>query len=254
MCHMSGNERNNFIDPQIIFEDESILIINKPSGWVVNNAKTVKNTPTIQTWVRETQDFEISNSDEYRSGIVHRLDKETSGVLILAKKKKAFENIQKQFKTRKVKKTYIALLHDKLVPGKGEINVPVGRLPWRKDRFGVLAGGRQSQTSYKVIKYLENNKNDVYSLTEFYPKTGRTHQIRIHSKHLHHPIVSDEFYAGRKRSRSDRQWCPRMFLHAYKINFLHPETRARVEYKAELHEDLQKSLEKLSVISGSDPV
>lgn len=227
--------------PKVIFEDESILIINKPAGWVVTNDKTNKAS-TIQDWLAKNFKFEIFNLKECRNGIVHRLDKETSGVLIIAKTKEAFENIQKQFKDRIVKKTYIALVHDKLVPMEGEIDVEIGRLPWRRDRFGVLAGGRQSKTFYKVQKYLQDKDKFFYSLVEFYPQTGRTHQIRVHSKHLHHPIVSDEFYAGRKRSRSDKKWCPRLFLHAYKISFIHPVTKDTVNFEADLHEDLQQAL------------
>jgi len=239
---MSEDPRDRIDTPQIIFEDNQLLILNKPSGWVVNDANTVKHNLIIQNWIKKNIKSEISNLAEFRSGIVHRLDKETSGVLIVAKTKLAFAKLQKQFKDRIVKKTYIALLHGRLIPEEGEIDAPVGRLPWRKDRFGVLAGGRESRTNYKVQKYLLDDEDNEYTLSEFYPHTGRTHQIRIHAKHLHHPVVADEFYAGRKRSRQSRKWCPRLFLHASKIDFVHPKTNKRVNYEAELHSDLKQAL------------
>jgi len=102
------------MDPKIIFEDDSLMILEKPSGWIVNEAATTKETPVIQTWIAKKYDFETAKSKEYRSGIVHRLDKETSGILIIAKTKEAFANIQGQFKKRDVQKKYCALAHGKL--------------------------------------------------------------------------------------------------------------------------------------------
>ncbi len=230
--------------PKVIFQDESLFVIDKPSGWIVNEATTTGNQLVLQSWLSK-MDYPLAGSREYRSGIVHRLDKETSGILLVAKTKDAFENLQKQFKERKVEKTYTALVHGKVEPEVGEIKAPVGRLPWRRDRFGVLPGGREAITKYKVlsIKYLVSNKHKKeFSLLELYPKTGRTHQIRIHLKHLGHPIVSDEFYAGRKTARADRVWCPRLFLHASSIKFTHPISDQKLEFKSELASDLQEAL------------
>ena len=179
-----------------------------------------------------------------RHGIVHRLDKETSGVMIVAKTKEAFEKLQAEFKSREVHKTYIALVHGKLEPLEGNITVPVGRLPWRRDRFGVVAGGRNSETDYKVLQFFPGN-NAGHTLVEFYPKTGRTHQIRIHCKYIKHAIVADEFYAGRKTARNDRKWCPRLFLHAASIKFIHPVSGKPVEFKSDLPIDLKEVLSKL---------
>lgn len=229
--------------PKIIFEDESLFVIDKPSGWIVNEATTTKGQPVLQTWLKEF-DYPLSDNPDFRYGIVHRLDKETSGVMLVAKTKEAFEKLQSEFKNREVEKTYIALVHGKL-EGEGEIEAEVGRLPWRRDRFGILPGGRQSKTEYKAIKFYPEERGG-YTLVEFYPKTGRTHQIRIHAKHIGHALVSDEFYAGRKTARNDRKFCPRMFLHAKSIKFIHPRTKKMIEFTSELPGDLQKVLDLFS--------
>jgi len=235
---------NVFMEPKIIFQDDSFFVVDKPSGWITNDADTIKDQPTVQTWIRENFDYLLKGNSEYRDGIVHRLDKETSGILLIAKTKEAFEKLQLEFKNREVEKTYIALLHGKVEPTEGEINVTVGRLPWRRDRFGVFAGGRESKSLYKVLNFYPGN-NAGHSLVEFYPKTGRTHQIRIHAKYIGHAIVADEFYAGRKTARNDRKWCPRLFLHAASIKFIHPETGKGVKYSSELPNDLRLVLDKL---------
>ncbi|KKR70905.1 MAG: Pseudouridine synthase, partial [Candidatus Woesebacteria bacterium GW2011_GWA2_40_7b] len=140
-------------------------------------------------------------------------------------------------------KSYIALLHGR-VEREGKVDVPIGRLPWRRDRFGVLNGGRESVTLYKVLKFYPGN-NAGHSLVEFYPKTGRTHQIRVHAKHIGHAVVADEFYAGRKTARNDRIWCPRLFLHASGIKFIHPESGKEVEFKSKLPPEIQQVLQNL---------
>ncbi len=237
------------MEPKIIFEDESVLVIDKPSGWIVNDAATTTSQPVVQTWLRKNFKYPIAETSVLRSGVVHRLDKETSGLLLVAKTKEAFENLQKQFKNREVNKTYIAMVHGKVEPKEGEIKAPVGRLPWRRDRFGVLPGGREAVTRYKVLEYFSNIQHQnlasslqhpaSFSLLELYPQTGRTHQIRVHLKHIGHPIVSDEFYAGRKTARNDRKWCPRLFLHASKISFIHPQSGKKIEFESPLPADLE---------------
>ncbi len=232
--------------PNIIFEDKYIFILDKPSGWIVNSAVTTKEQPVIQDWLRDNFLFEISKNNDLRSGIVHRLDKETSGLLIVAKTEVAFRELQRQFKEREVSKTYKTLVHGKLSLKEGTVEVPVGRLPWRRDRFGIVAGGRDSKTDYRLINLFKKD-NDYFSLVECFPKTGRTHQIRIHMKHINHPVVGDSFYAGRKTARNDREWCPRLFLHAEKISFLHPISAERVEFKSDLPNDLNRVLKNLSL-------
>lgn len=228
------------MEPKIIYQDTSLFVIDKPAGWITNEAGTTTSQPVMQTWIRNNFEYPLKGDRETRDGIVHRLDKETSGVLVVAKTKEAFENLQAQFKNREVKKTYIALLHGHL-EAEGQIKVSIGRLPWRRDRFGVLSGGRESVSEYKVIEFIKGERGG-YSLVEFYPKTGRTHQIRIHAKHIGHAIVSDEFYAGRKTARNDRKWCPRLFLHASSIKFTHPATGKGVKFSSDLPDELKNAM------------
>jgi 23S rRNA pseudouridine1911/1915/1917 synthase len=230
-------------DIKIIFEDEDFLIINKPSGITVNRADTTKDELTLQDFLDKKDPLDESldkETDFYqRHGIVHRIDKETSGILIVAKNLESFLNLQSQFKERKVSKTYIALVHGRVEPDEGDINVPVGRLPWNRKRFGVLAGGKEAITHFKVIeKY-----NKQFTLLELSPKTGRTHQIRVHLKYFNHPIFGDFLYAGRKTSRDDRKILDRFFLHAKKITFFHPRTGKSVSFEAELPYELKTALD-----------
>ena len=233
-------------NPKIIFEDESLFVIEKPAGWITNSSSTTTDQPVLQKWLEENFHSEagylypLAGDQLMRSGIVHRLDKETSGILLIAKTKEAFESLQSQFKERKIEKTYIALLHGR-IDKDGKVEALVGRLPWRRDRFGVIPNGRESVSEYKVLNFYPGN-NAGHSLVEFNPKTGRTHQIRIHAKHIGHAIVADEFYAGRKTARNDRKWCPRLFLHAASIKFTHPVTGKEMEFKSDLPEELQAVL------------
>lgn len=243
------------IDPKILYEDHDIVVIDKPAGVVVNQSDTSAASTTVQEWARDKFKIQNSNSQdsefESRGGVVHRLDKETSGILILAKNEEAFTKLQSQFKDRTIKKTYIALCHGKISPQEGEIDVPIGRLPWNRTKFGMLAEGRESKTLYKVLSYkklvLPKEEEDL-SLVEVYPQTGRTHQIRVHMRHINHPIFSDELYAGRKMSKRDRKLLPRHFLHANKISFLHPVSGERISLEAELPKDLNDFLEQLKAV------
>ena len=253
------------MEPKVIFEDSEILVLDKPAGMIVNKSDTTKGEITVQDWVEEkilrykdtgilgdkkekSPNILISQypniSDfEGRAGIVHRLDKETSGILLAAKTPEVFENLQKQFKDRIVKKTYTALTHGKVEPSEGEINVPVGRLPWNRKRFGVLAAGREAVTKYKTIDNLQFTiNNEPLTLLELYPKTGRTHQIRVHLQYFHHPIFADHLYAGRKTGRNDRKVLPRIFLHASKISFFGPKTGELVTFESPLPDQLKHFL------------
>lgn len=245
MCKMREEKREVVNTPKVLLDNKDFMVIDKPAGWIVNDAKTAKGQPIIQGWLNKF-DYPIAKSHDLRAGIVHRLDKETSGCLIIAKTEKAFYALQAEFKDRVVKKRYVALVHGTPEPDHGEVNAPIGRLPWRRDRFGVLAEGRDAKTNYKVIiKYKD------YSLVEFSPYTGRTHQIRVHAKYLGTPVVSDIFYAGRKTARKDRAFCPRLFLHAKYINFLDPESGDRVEVESPLPQELKKALSSLEKVSSN---
>ncbi|MBI5620343.1 RluA family pseudouridine synthase [Candidatus Gottesmanbacteria bacterium] len=264
----------------ILYEDDALLVINKPAGLVVNRAQSVK-TETVQEWVEDylkirnpkseirnkynIQNINVQNNFEFiqRAGIVHRIDKETSGILLIAKTPEAFIELQRQFKAREIKKTYLAIVHGKLVPEEGEINAPIDRLPWNPQRFGVMPGGKESVTRYKVSVVIPATelasrslrrsgpgsrekkgwipgqaRNDM-SLVELYPETGRTHQIRVHLKYINHSIVGDYLYAGRKTSRDDRAGdAPRVMLHAWKISFIHPGTRKLLAIESPIPDDM----------------
>jgi 23S rRNA pseudouridine1911/1915/1917 synthase len=230
------------MDIPILYEDEQIVVIDKPSGVVCNRAETVKSE-TLQDWMVASGRV-AESSDPYfreRSGLVHRLDKETSGVMVLAKTPESFVELLRQFKERQVSKEYIALTHGIWKTQAGEISLPIARRRDNRQLMGVREDGRESITGYRVVdeykvwQFPKELKVDDrgyigFSLVAFLPKTGRMHQIRVHSKQLGHPLVGDADYAGRKRSREDRKWAPRVMLQAQTIEFTHPQTKERVKF------------------------
>jgi 23S rRNA pseudouridine1911/1915/1917 synthase len=236
------------MDCRILFEDDALLVVDKPAGMVVNRAETVQGE-TVQDWIEKNRGGKYEGSDDFalRSGTVHRIDKETSGILLSAKTPEAFVALQAQFKERSVHKTYLALVHGKLVPSTGSVNAPVGRLPWNREQFGIVPGGKDAVTGYKTIRMLTFTTPDGeaigYSVVELYPETGRTHQIRVHMKYLGHPLLGDYLYAGRKTSRDDRVWAPRVMLHAWKLSCTHPVTRQPVEFTAPIPPDMESLLQ-----------
>jgi 23S rRNA pseudouridine1911/1915/1917 synthase len=278
---------------QVIFEDQDLLVINKPPGVVVNRAETV-GEPTIQDWMMAylAQSSEASSSAtqavsqenwqalipadfqaEYgtpevifseRQGIVHRLDKETSGALLLAKNPGSLVALLKQFKDHQVKKTYQCLVHGKFSVSQDVISLPMGRASHDRKQFAVRSDGREAITEYRVEKFYPQLDSDKlkalpqakgqniakkikmyqgFSLVTCLPKTGRTHQIRVHLAHLRHPLVGDKVYAGKKRQALDHLWCQRHFLHASELTFTHPRTHERVTVNAPLPQDLQAALD-----------
>jgi 23S rRNA pseudouridine1911/1915/1917 synthase len=247
---------------KILYQDEDLMVIGKPAGVTVNRADTV-GEKTIQDWAEKRilnteyriqnkkyrmdhSEFSIQNSVFYaRSGIVHRLDKETSGCLIIAKTPQAFADLQRQFKHREVNKEYLALVHGQVEPALGAIRVPLSRSRFDRQKFAVSPGGRISETSYQVVSLLTIH-NSLFTLLKLFPTTGRTHQIRVHLKYFGHPIVADAKYAG-KRAAADRSWCPRLFLHAAKIIFFHPTNKHVTTVVAPLPEDLKAATTKLSI-------
>jgi 23S rRNA pseudouridine1911/1915/1917 synthase len=243
----------------IVYEDDDLLLVDKPAGITVNRAETTKAELTVQDWAEEHIGIDKDNIpvnkkfgeegwdpklDFYsRGGVVHRLDKETSGILILAKNPDAFVELLKQFRERTVKKVYLAFAHGLITPEEGEITIPVGRLPWNRNKFGILPGGRESKSLYKVLEvYNDTKTKEKFSLVEMYPQSGRTHQIRVHLKYMNHPIFADFLYAGRKTSRSDRKVLPRVFLHASKVTFQHPKNHEEVTFAAPLPQELTECL------------
>lgn len=251
-CVCPAKKRNTVIDLPILLEDESLLVIEKPAGVVVNRAENVTE-PTVQDWAVEKLGIRNKESgirDEEKSfydraGIVHRLDKETSGILLLAKTPEIFADLQQQFFQRTVQKTYLTLVHGAVAAEHGTVNAPVGRLPWNRRKFGVLPDGREAVTEYHRMQIYHDHTH-TYTMLQAFPHTGRTHQIRIHLKHAGHSIVADELYSGRHLYAEDTVWCPRLFLHAARIRFQHPVHKTPVAIESPLPHDLQDALNRLS--------
>lgn len=258
------------MDIPILYEDSEIVVIDKPSGVVCNRSETIKEETLQDWWDREYKDTRVQPSPDLgegdtiqglnpciyfleRSGLVHRLDRETSGAMVMAKTVGAFVSLLKQFKEHSVQKEYLALTHGYWEAKEGEINLPLGRRRDDRKKFGVREDGRESVTHYEVVKefrtwefpreFKVDDRGYVgFSLVSFKPKTGRTHQIRVHAQKLGHPLVGDRDYAGRKRSREDRKWCKRVMLQADKLEFSHPGTGERVKFEsrdAELKQTIQ---------------
>lgn len=236
---MRPEKRELKLTPRVVFEDKTLLVIDKPAGLVVNRLENRKET-CLQDWLENYLRLKDGGIGD-RAGIVHRLDKETSGLIVVAKTEAAFKALQKQFKQREVEKQYLALVHGRVVPKKGTIAVAISRSPFDRKKFGVFLGGKESKTDYQTKKEYQG-----YTLLELRPKTGRTHQLRVHLKHINYPIVADEKYGGRKRARDDRKWCPRQFLHAAFLSFTHPATGRKVDFYSTLPADLEKCLAKMS--------
>ncbi|MBN1263240.1 MAG: RluA family pseudouridine synthase [Candidatus Pacebacteria bacterium] len=236
--------------PEVVYQDRHFLVLNKPAGLIVNRAKSVKG-PTLQDWIE--QNFSLEENRENldfikRSGLVHRLDKDTSGLILVARTAGDFKRLQALFKKRKIKKRYLALVHGQL-PCRGRIEIPIGRNPYQRGRFRVTFSGKKALTDYETLRIYQKSKRnkELFSLLALFPSTGRTHQLRVHLKHLHRPIVADPFYVGRKTYREDQSWCPRLFLHASDLRFRHPETGRKVFFSINLPETLRKVLKELSV-------
>ncbi len=174
---------------------------------------------------------------EERPGLVHRLDKETSGVMVVARTLKAYHHLQHQFKIKEVNKRYFGLVWGKMSQNKGRITWSIGRHPKHGERISVKTRKpRSAETLYTVLQEFKE-----YTLLEIQPITGRTHQIRVHLAASGHPIVGDRRY-GRRMIKGD---CPHLFLHAHQLSFIHPEKNMRVEFTSPLPEDLKKFLKKI---------
>jgi 23S rRNA pseudouridine1911/1915/1917 synthase len=234
------------MEPVILYEDDQLMVIDKPAGMVVNNSTTTKSL-TVQDWfLQRNPDLKNYLEMEFgqKGGVVHRLDKETSGIMLLAKIPAAYEGLKSQFVERKVKKEYVALAHGLFREKEGIISEPITRNPKSFGKF-VVGGdlARTAVTEWKVEE--EYSQPEKLTYVRLFPMTGRTHQLRVHLKHLGHPIVGDELYVGRRILEVDRGWCPRMFLHACKITFLNPEDGRAMEFLAGLPRELEEVRQKL---------
>ncbi len=221
----------------ILYEDDDLLVIDKPAGMVVHPAPGHTSGTLVNAILYHCPDLRGVGGVE-RPGIVHRLDKDTSGLILVAKHDRAHRELQRQFKEREIEKAYLALVEGHLQPKEGRIEAPIGRDKRHRKRMAVIRDGREAVTEYRVIAYY-----DDYTLVEVYPLTGRTHQIRVHFAFIGHPLVGDTVY-GRRKQRL-KPWLKRQFLHAHRLRFRLPRTGEWVEFTSPLPEDLQAVLDKL---------
>ena len=223
------------IPVKILYEDADLLVIDKPAGLTVHPAPGHFSHTLVNAVLSHLNEIE-DEGDITRPGIVHRLDKDTSGVMLVAKNNVALANLADQFKARTVKKTYITLVKGILRPDKGVIDAPIGRDSGDRKKMAVTgeSRGRAARTNYRVIRYVGKN-----SLLEIMPETGRTHQIRVHLAAIGYPVFGDITY-GKKSAFLNRQ-----FLHAHKIGFNLPATGKWVEFESPLPEDLEQVLQEL---------
>lgn len=242
----------------ILYEDEDIIAVNKPAGMVVHPGAG-NATGTLANAILAHAPGIAGVGDSTRPGIVHRLDKETSGIVLLAKNLNAYNALQKQFKSRVIKKQYMALCVGVLTPLRGVINKPIGRDPAHRQRMAIVADGRESVTHYAVAEVyrvveapshessggLTIPKGAVYSYVHVRPSTGRTHQIRVHLASMGFPIVGDALYGATRIDALSRDLTPRHLLHAGELGFELPSTGKWLTLYAPLPADMRRIIDLL---------
>jgi len=218
----------------IVFENDDLIVVNKPAGMVVHPAAGHSSGTLVNAVLGYEPDIEGIGGEE-RPGVVHRLDKETSGLILLAKNERAHRWLQDQFRLRKVEKTYLALVDGKPPTPSGRVEAYIGRDPSHRKRMAIVSEsrGREAISEYKTVENFTN-----HTLLEFHPLTGRTHQIRLHCAFLGCPIVGDEVY-GRKKPSVEIN---RHFLHAYRLKIVLPGEKDQRTFDAPLPQELQRVL------------
>lgn len=226
----------------VVFENDDLMIVNKPAGMVVHPAAGHSSGTLVHAALAHAPELE-GIGGEQRPGIVHRLDKDTSGLIIVAKNERAHRWLQDQFRLRKVHKTYIALLDGKPPTVTGRVEAEIARDPAHRKQMAVVPDGRgrEAATEYRVIEQFPK-----HTLVEAYPLTGRTHQIRLHMAFLKCPIVGDTLYGHKHKSVE----IDRHFLHAAKISLVLPGEKAERTFTAELPDELRSILEQLRQSKG----
>jgi 23S rRNA pseudouridine1911/1915/1917 synthase len=241
------------IEPQniplrIIYEDEHMIVLNKQAGLIVHPARGYKNNTLVNGLVYYAQNISTVG-ESFRPGIVHRLDKNTTGVMVVAKTDTAHWRISKQFELRTTQKSYLAICHGIPELNADRINQPLGIHPRYREKYAIRPDGKEAVTFYEVLEKFRG-----YSLIKASPKTGRTHQIRVHLAYIRHPIVADDMYGGAvvypwqiedRPAAVEEPLLARCALHAWKLEFNHPETGKRMTFEAPLQDDMQRFLDNL---------
>ncbi len=217
---------------KIVYEDSVVIVIDKPAGLVVHPTLDHPSGTVVNALINHLGKQE--ESDSLRPGVVHRLDKDTSGLLVLGKTTAATDNLKKQFKDRLVSKNYLALVSGVVEKEKGVIEAPIARHPKFRSKFTVSADGRAAVTEYSVARRFKNA-----TLVLLKPLTGRTHQLRVHLASFGHPIIGDKLYGG-------KMLLNRQFLHASYLSFSHPVRNVKLEFESSLPDDLEKYLATLT--------
>jgi 23S rRNA pseudouridine1911/1915/1917 synthase len=256
--HIPAPEPVNFepepIPLQILYQDSHIIVINKQPGIVVHPAPGHRNGTLVNALLYHCPDLGAIGG-EIRPGIVHRLDKDTTGAMVVAKRADSQEELARQFKAREVRKKYLALVYGDVKSDTGEIKLPIGRHPVDRKRMSVTTRkGRTAETAWKVRERYKGA-----TLLELILKTGRTHQIRVHCTAMGHPIVGDQVYHSRKWLKdinrfpsgdsssmtAQLQAIPRQMLHAWRLGFTHPHSGKEMTFEAPIATDMETVIEKL---------
>jgi 23S rRNA pseudouridine1911/1915/1917 synthase len=231
---------------EVIYEDDTVAVVNKPAGLVVHPAAGINSGTLANALAFHFQ--QLPESGEVpRPGIVHRLDRDTSGLMVVAKTESALEKLADQFRDRTVFKSYLALVHGRVEAETGKIDQPLARDPSNRTRMAVVKGGRQALSLFQVRRRYQR-----FTLLDVELKTGRTHQIRVHLSWLKHPVVGDETYGGGRdnsiqdaRLRARIRNLGRHFLHAEQLGFVHPVTQSPMQFTAPLPSGLNQLLNDL---------
>lgn len=222
----------------IVYEDDDVIVVNKPQGMVVHPAPGHPDHTLVNALLYHSPLSTING--EFRPGIVHRIDKDTSGLLMVAKNDMAHRSLAAQLKAKTNEREYVALVHGVIKEDRGTIDAPLGRSPKDRKKQAVVADGRHAVTHFKVLKRYQH-----YTLVSCRLETGRTHQIRVHMKYIGHPLAGDPFYGPRKTLPGNGQ-----YLHARLLGFKHPRTGKQLTFTAPLPSYFQKMLDKLDKIDN----
>jgi 23S rRNA pseudouridine1911/1915/1917 synthase len=234
----------------VVYEDQDCVVIDKPPGLVVHPATSHRQDTLVNGLLARypamAAMIDPTSKDGRRPGIVHRLDRDTSGLIVVARHEGSRAELQRQFKAREVEKVYLALVYGRVPELEGRISAPIGRDPRNRQRMAVVPEGRDAITRYVARQYLltPHGNREHYTLVEVHLLTGRTHQIRVHFAHVGQPVVGDRVYGRRKKQLA----CPRQFLHAWRLGFHRPGDGEWMCFEAPLPADLAKVLSQLQPV------
>lgn len=219
---------------EIIYEDQDVAVVNKPQGMVVHPSAGHTSGTLVNALMHHIKDLSSING-VVRPGIVHRIDKDTSGLLMIAKNDNAHRSLAAELKDKKSLRQYLAIVHGNLPNDRGVIEAPIGRSDKDRKKQAVIAGGRDALTRFKVLERFGH-----YTLVELTLETGRTHQIRVHMAYIGHPVAGDPLYGPKKSLKGNGQ-----FLHAATLGFTHPTTKEEMVFSVEVPEIFEKTLDNL---------